>query len=52
MKKSINPCLVLGALLVAACFAVKVSAGEPTIWTKIQSILKQLCSRDMQTNWV
>ena len=37
MKKSINPCLVLGALLVAACFAVKVSAGEPTIWTKIQS---------------
>ena len=37
MKKSINPCLVLGALLVAACFAVRVSAGEPTIWTKIQS---------------
>ena len=37
MKKSINPCLVLGALLFAACFAVKVSAGEPTIWTKIQS---------------
>ena len=37
MKKSINPCLDIGALLVAACFAVKVSAGEPTIWTKIQS---------------
>ena len=37
MKMSINPGLVLGTLLVAAFFTVKVKAGEPTIWTKIQS---------------
>lgn len=37
MKMSINPCLLVGTLLVATFFTVTVKAGEPTIWTQIQS---------------